>query len=133
MYSMKEVVGEYGQLSARLCTLGWTAVGKINGTESIGLQHTGFHHTFRSQQEGHQNKGHQAENNLDEMLKQFWDLESIGITHKETSSPAMSPEENIAWSKVSESMHFNGHHYEVAVPWREDRPKLPPNGSLAKR
>ena len=30
-------------------------------------------------------------------------------------------------------MHFNGLHYEVAVPWREDRPKLPPNGSLAKR
>ncbi|CAB3990844.1 Hypothetical predicted protein, partial [Paramuricea clavata] len=30
MYSMKEVVGEHGQPSARLCPLGWTAVGKVN-------------------------------------------------------------------------------------------------------
>ena len=85
MYSMKEVVGEHGQPSARLCPRGWTAIGKINGTESTGSHHTGFHHTFRSQQKEHQNKGHHTKINLDEMLKQFWDLESIGIISKETS------------------------------------------------
>jgi hypothetical protein len=46
MYSMKEVVGEQGQPSARLCPLGWTAVGKVNGTESNGSNQTDFHHTY---------------------------------------------------------------------------------------
>ena len=46
MYSMKEVVGEQGQPSARLCPLGWTAFGKVNGTESNGSNQTDFHHTY---------------------------------------------------------------------------------------
>ncbi|CAB4008450.1 Hypothetical predicted protein [Paramuricea clavata] len=46
MCSMKEVVGEHGQPSARPCLLRWTAVGKVNGTESNGSHHTGFHHTY---------------------------------------------------------------------------------------
>ena len=31
VYSMKKIVGEEGQPSARFCPLGWTAVGKVDG------------------------------------------------------------------------------------------------------
>ena len=34
---------------------------------------------------------------------------------------------------MSESVKFDGQHYEVAVPWRNDRPNLPPNVTLAKQ
>ena len=34
---------------------------------------------------------------------------------------------------MSESVNFNGQHYEVAVPWRDGRPMLAPNSSLAKQ
>ena len=133
MYSMKEIVGEQGQPSARLCPLGWTAVGKVNGVACKESHHTGFHHTFRLHHDKLQAETFQTDRNLDEMLKQFWELESVGITHKESPTLEMSPDEKLAWTKVSESVNFNGRHYEVAVPWRKDRPKLPPNGSLAKQ
>ena len=133
MYSMKEVVGEHGQPSARLCPLGWTAVGKVNGTESNGSHHTGFHHTYFLNQDKPSIDVLQTDRNLDEMLKRFWDLENIGITHKESPISEMTPDEKLAWTKVSESVNFNGQHYEVAVPWRDGRPKLTPNSSLAKQ
>ena len=133
MYSMKEVVGEHGQPSARLCPLGWTAVGKVNGTESKGSHHTGFHHTYFLNQDKPSIEVHQTDRNLDEMLKWFWDLENNGITHKESPTLEMTPDEKLAWTKVSESVKFNGQHYEVAVPWRDGRLKLAPNSSLAKQ
>ena len=46
MYSMKEIVGEEGQPSARLCSLGWTVVGKVDGLAEAS-SYTGRHHTFR--------------------------------------------------------------------------------------
>ena len=45
----------------------------------------------------------------------------------------MSPNEKIAWKKVSESVTFNDGYHEVAVPWKKQRPYLPNNTELAKR
>lgn len=67
---------------------------------------------------------------LSALLKQFWDLETIRIT---ASDPQMTPQEKLAWSKVSKSLKFDGGHYQVAVPWREGCPSLPNNLALAKR
>jgi hypothetical protein len=105
----------------------------VNGTESNGSHHTGFHHTYYLNQDKPSIEVHQTDRNLDEMLKRFWDLENIGITHKEAPILEMTPDEKLAWTKVSESVNFNGQHYEVAVPWRDGRPKLAPNSSLAKQ
>ena len=117
MYSMKEVVGEHGKPSARLCPLGWTAVGKVNGTESNGSHHTGFHHTYFLNQDKPSIEVHQTDRNLDEMLKRFWDLENIGITHKESPILEMTPDEKLAWTKVSESVNFN-RCLHLIVHWR---------------
>ena len=51
MYPEKEVVGGVGEPCARLCPLGWTAVGRINNMENTGADHnTCLCHTFRMQQ-----------------------------------------------------------------------------------
>ena len=135
MYSMKEIVGEQGQPSARLCPLGWTAVGKVDGLAEASSYYTGRHHTFRLSTDPLQSEHYRKDRNLhvDEMLKKFWDLDSLGIPQKESAELEMLPDENLAWKKVSESMKFDGQHYKVAVPWRNDRPNLPPNVTLAKQ
>ena len=38
----------------------------------------------------------------------------------------LSPEEKLAFDKVNESIRFDGERYEVAVPWKHERPELPP-------
>ena len=133
MYSMREIVGEPDEPSARLCPLGWTAMGKVDGLASENAYHTRFHHTYRLSVDNPQSEYGQADGNLEEMLKKFWDLDSIGITQNESANLGMSPDEKLAWEKVSESVRFDGQHYEVAVPWHNDRPRLPPNGALAKQ
>ena len=65
------------------------------------------------------------------MLKSFWDLESIGITT--TGQLHLTPEDKLAWDKVNNSLKFDGQHYEVAVPWRDERPQLPNNLPMAKK
>ena len=133
MYSMKEVAGAPNEPCARLCPLGWTAIGKIQ-LDTKDNHYTDFHHTFRLQIE----KGVQtftlAEKDTMELnclLKRFWDLESIGITT--TRQQHLTPEDKWAWEKVNNSLKFDGQHYEVAVPWRDERPQLPNNLLMAKK
>ena len=47
-----------------------------------------------------------------------------------TDRTAMTPEESTAWQKVSESMKYEGDHYEAAVSWREERLR---HGPLAEK
>ena len=67
---------------------------------------------------------------LNAILKRFWDLETIGIT---PPRPVMTPDESATWRKVSKSMKFDNDHYAVAVPWWDDRPSLPNNRPLAEK
>lgn len=45
----------------------------------------------------------------------------------------MTPLEKIARKKVEESLTYNGARYEVAVPWKHERPNLPNNREIAER
>ena len=67
---------------------------------------------------------------MDEMLRQFWELEHIGIVPPKHQ---FTPEEQVAWTKVSESRTFDGKRYQVAVPWKEEQPSLVSNRPLAER
>ena len=132
MYSMKEVVGNKDDPVARLCPLGWTAVGKIKRGSIVENHHTGFSHTFRNHVDAPTTKEVPNESSdLNSTLKRFWDLESVGVIPARES--LMIPEENISWLKVSNSLKFDGEHYEVAVPWKEDRLDLPCNLLIAKQ
>ena len=91
MYLMKEIVGEQGQPSARLCPLGWTAVGKVDGLAKASSYYTGRHHMFQLSTNQLQSEHYREDRNLhlDEMLKKFWDLDSLGITQKESAELEM--------------------------------------------
>ena len=59
-------------------------------------------------------------NNLSDQLKDFWELESIGI----------KPEESV-FDKFLKETKFNGERYEVKLPWKEDHRLLPDNYMLS--
>ena len=58
---------------------------------------------------------------LDQQLKQFWDLESFGITSKDDT----------LYDQFKLEVSFTGERYEVALPWRETALRLPDNISFA--
>ena len=62
-------------------------------------------------------------------LRQFYKLESIGIT--EAKNPTMSQEEEYAVAEFNKGLKFYGQNYEVQLPWRKDRPRLENNYAQA--
>ena len=65
-----------------------------------------------------------SDGDLNYLLKQFWSLE--------VKQP-LFPKEKLAFDKVNESIRFDGERYEVAVPWKYERPELPPNWEMAEK
>ena len=45
----------------------------------------------------------------------------------------LSPEEKLAFDKVNKTIRFDGERYEVAVPWKHERPELLPNRQMAEK
>lgn len=90
---------------------------------------TSLCHTFRTQQFGELTLTVEQSDDLNAVLKRFWDLETMGIT---PPKPVMTPDESVAWHKVSESIKLENDHYVEAVPWRNERPSLPNNRNLAE-
>ena len=64
----------------------------------------------------------QAQDPLVGTLKRFWETESIGI--KEESEITRSSD------CFNENVCFNGHRYEVQLPWKENRPTVPSDYEL---
>ncbi|XP_044184801.1 uncharacterized protein LOC122964943 [Acropora millepora] len=53
----------------------------------------------------------EQDNELVESLKKFWETESIGI---------ISEDQLRQDDKRKPDIHFNGHNYEIGLPWKED-------------
>ncbi|XP_068756894.1 uncharacterized protein [Montipora capricornis] len=68
---------------------------------------------------------------VNETLKRFWELESIGIAENE--DPVMSQEEECAVADFNRGLNFDGHNYEVRLPWKRNLPKLESNYAQALR
>lgn len=126
--TIKEVPGKVNEPSARLCPLGWTAIGRLDKEDVSEENHTGLIRTFRVQQSEESSTFQDADVNV--TLRKFWDLEHIGIL---PSKQQLTPDEQTAWEKVSESRIFDGKRYQVAVPWKKERPLLVSNRPLAER
>ena len=105
---MKEVRGGDNEPSARLCPLGWTAIGTIGTSEGSGASVIGYLNTCGIQ------RSECSDGDLNYLLKQFWSLEAIGIT-PQVDQP-LSPGEEVAFDKVNESIRLEDERYEVAVP-----------------
>ena len=94
-------------------------------SEGHGASNTGYLNIYRVQ------RSECSDGDLNYLLKQFWNLEATGIT-LQVEQP-LSPEENAAFYKVNGSIRFDGERYETAVPWKHERPELPPNHMSEKR
>ena len=64
---------------------------------------------------------------VNETLKRFSELESIGIAEIERI------EEERAVADFNRGLNFDGHNYEVRLPWKRDPPKLESNYAQALR
>ena len=60
---------------------------------------------------------------LDDHLKRFWELESLGIMKDESS----------VYEKFVQQISFNGQRYQVSLPWKESHPPLPSNLGLCRK
>ena len=58
-------------------------------------------------------------------LKQFWELESIGIIDKGDAHMSLEEEESV--TQFNEGLKFDGERYEVPLLWKRDAPPLRAN------
>ena len=67
-----------------------------------------------------------VEEQLNETLQKFWDLESIGVRPAE-GSISTTHAEDVVLKKFKETLTYNDGRYEVSLPWKEDRVSLKDN------
>ena len=92
--------------------MGWVLSGPVPLVEqSMNLMTT---HTLRV--DTHE------ESKLDDTLRAFWELESLGITGSERS----------VHQEFEESISFKNGRYEVSLPWKHPHPVLPDNYKLSR-
>eukprot|EP00117_Sycon_ciliatum_P022619 scpid12577/ scgid5257/ len=66
-----------------------------------------------------------SDSTLINTVNKFWDLESVGMQAKSTSS-YLTPDEREADAMTVQSLHHNGTRFVVGIPWRGDgsKPKI---------
>ncbi|XP_078360400.1 uncharacterized protein LOC144644752 [Oculina patagonica] len=111
LYSLEDVRGKAGEPIARLTPLGWTCIGSPEiPTEEVQTNFTFFLNDMHE---------------LNSLVRRYWDIEEP----KETL--VVRPDEKFAKDTVSNSLTFTDGHYVVGMPWKQDRPSLPDNYSMA--
>lgn len=66
---------------------------------------------------------HPGDKRLEKQLRQFWDLEAIGI----------SANEKTRQDQFKNDVHFKDGHYQVKLPWKPSHDILPDNYQLCRR
>jgi hypothetical protein len=126
LYSRADVRGEPGSPIARLGPLGWSCIGateKQRGTDC----RTHTIRTFLSRSTAEIPSCCK----INEQVKRFWEVESYGTDNM--NSTVHTAEDKEALKKVKESISHNSatSRYKIAIPWKENRPKLPDNKNNA--
>ena len=120
---LKEACGDQpNDPIARLTNLGWVCFGPTLVEEFRRNSHSHFTRTYRSSQV---NKPPPP----DDILRAFWELESMGIVEK--PEQRMTAEERAAVAQVSETLEVRKGRYKIGIPWREGEPKLANNYEVA--
>ena len=140
MFPMQEIRGQEDEPAARLCPLGWTctAIGRIGQSKQpkgATCANTGYLHTFRAQCKVPDviHTSMEPEEELNSTLKRLWDLETVGISIHNQEEIELTLHEKIAQKKVEQSLTYNRERYELAVPWKHERPSLSNNRQMAER
>jgi hypothetical protein len=96
MFSKEEVLGKESEPSARLCPLGWTAVGAISSNDAKQDRNTRFHYTFRACADDKTPLLENKPDDVNAMVKKFWDLETMGILPASEKPRTRTPDETLA-------------------------------------
>ena len=99
--------------------LGWVLSGPVGGTFTSNHSYLPISHSLHTSV----TYPSDSHNSLDDSLKAFWELESLGIKQNEPS----------VYKEFKNTIEFKNGHYEVSLPWRPLQKKLPSNFGLAKR
>ena len=105
---------------ARLTPLGWTCIGNPEPVSKSVLQ-TNFAHTYFV-------KDVSEIEQLNQNLKKFWETESVSTT---LETLIVRIDEQMALSKVKQSVTYAQQMYRVCLPWKCDDPVLPNNYKMA--
>ena len=120
---LKEACGDQpNDPIARLTNLGWVCFGPTLVEEFRRNTHSHFTRTYRSSQV---NKPPPP----DDILRAFWELESLGIVDK--PERRMTAEERAAVAQVSETLEVRNGRYRIGIPWNEGEPKFTNNYDVA--
>ena len=61
-------------------------------------------------------------------LKRFWEVEETSLGKP---TPIVQIQDQLAMRKVDGSLNYDQNMYRVSIPWKEDKPMLPDNYSMA--
>lgn len=107
---------------AELTSLGWVCFGPALVEQFRERSQSHFTRTHRSCQIN-------TEPPPDDVLRKFWELESIEI--KDGFHQQMTAEEKAATARVAETITFESGHYTVGIPWKEGELALKNNYDAA--
>ena len=120
---LKEACGDQpNDPIARLTNLGWVCFGPTLVEEFRRNTHSHFTRMYCSSQV---NKPPPP----DDILRAFWELESLGIMDK--SEQRITAEERAAVAQVSETLEVRNGRYKIGIPWKEGEPKFTNNYDVA--
>ena len=74
----------------------------------------------------------EPEEELNSTPKRFLELETVGIGAHNQEEIELTHHEKIAQKKLEQSLTYNGERYEVALPWKHERPNLSNNRQMAE-
>ena len=72
-----------------------------------------------------------ANQELNDTLQKFWNLESIGITPVEMSVSSSQSESSVL-KKSKETLAYKNGRYEVSLPWKDEQVVLKDNYKQAR-
>ena len=114
--------GESGPV-ARNTRFGWTLSGPVENAPLSDIHSVNLAATHVLRIDTHRDKTDMQDMELNEKLRAFWELESIGIRQ----------EENSVLETFNEKITFKNQRYEVGLPWKEAHDPLSDNRSLSQR
>ena len=119
---LKEACGDQpNDPIARLTNLGRVCFGPTLVEEFQRNTHSHFTRTYRS---SHINKPPPP----DDILRAFWELESLGIMDK---PERVTAEERAAVAHVSGTLEVKNGRYKIGIPWKGGKPKFTNNYDVA--
>ena len=108
--SLQEIHGANRSPIARRTPLGLTAFGPVMPRSIIATNELGIHYLVTE--------------DLDSLVKKFWELESLGISEAANKNNMFSIDEKKAVDRLQNGLKYKGKRYEAPILWENDPPEF---------